>query len=197
MANVALSNDETTCLENKEFFILKKNIGIKLNNLLESFISKMNDLSNENELLLELLEKESAKISRGENYLNFPYWVLDYPRCFYGKDVMACRTMIWWGNEISFTIHISGLFKEKYLYQIKSLLASEVSNHYWCINQHPWEYHFNENNSVLLNSLSTQYIEQHLKEKDFVKISQKISLNEYEKMINVGIKFYNSFFCAL
>lgn len=49
-----------------------------------------------------------AKISRGENYKGLPWIVLDYPRLFEKNNVFAFRTLFWWGNYISITLHLSG-----------------------------------------------------------------------------------------
>ena len=54
------------------------------------------------------------KISRGENYQGLPYLVLDYPRFFFRDDVFAIRTMFWWGNYFSITLHLKGIFLEHF-----------------------------------------------------------------------------------
>ena len=57
---------------------------------------------------------KDAKISKGENYLGLPYLVLDYPRFFFRDDVFAIRTMFWWGNYFSITLHLKGIFLEHF-----------------------------------------------------------------------------------
>jgi len=54
------------------------------------------------------------KISRGESYLELPYVILDYPRYFRPHDIFAIRTMFWWGNFFSMTLHLKGNFREHY-----------------------------------------------------------------------------------
>ena len=58
------------------------------------------------------LPREAAegnpKISRGENYQGLPYVMLDYPRCFGKQEVLAVRTLFWWGNYFSSTLHVKG-----------------------------------------------------------------------------------------
>ena len=61
-------------------------------------------------LPMEVL-KISPKISRGENYKGLPWLVLDNPRHFEHKNIFAIRTMFWWGNFFSVTLHISGRYK--------------------------------------------------------------------------------------
>ena len=57
---------------------------------------------------------KNAKISKGENYQGLPYLVLDYPRFFFRDDVFAIRTMFWWGNYFSITLHLKGIFFEAF-----------------------------------------------------------------------------------
>ena len=56
----------------------------------------------------------SPKISKGENYKGLPWLVLDYPRYFNKEDIFAIRTLFWWGNFFSITLHISGKYKMRY-----------------------------------------------------------------------------------
>ena len=50
----------------------------------------------------------SPKVNRGEHHQGFPYLMLDYPRLFSTDDVFAFRTLFWWGNFISCTLHLKG-----------------------------------------------------------------------------------------
>ena len=50
----------------------------------------------------------NGKIFRGENYRQLPYLVLDYPKHFSKESVLAFRTMLWWGNFFSCTLHLQG-----------------------------------------------------------------------------------------
>jgi hypothetical protein len=50
----------------------------------------------------------NGKISRGENYQLLPYIILDYPSYFSRNNIFAVRTMFWWGNFFSITLHLSG-----------------------------------------------------------------------------------------
>src|SRR5262245_60824558 len=56
--------------------------------------------------LPEDILKISPKISKGENYKGLPWLVLDNPRFFQHKNIFAIRTMFWWGNFFSITLHL-------------------------------------------------------------------------------------------
>lgn len=82
-----------------------------------------------------------GKISRGENYRQLPYHVLDYPRCFLTDNIFALRTMVWWGNHLSLTLHLAGDSLSSYLPRIQSGL--ELLRQWdWqvCIGSDPWQY---------------------------------------------------------
>ena len=55
------------------------------------------------------------KVSRGENYRGLPWVMLDYPRVFGREDVLAIRTMFWWGHGFSVTLHVKGKYLSMYL----------------------------------------------------------------------------------
>ncbi len=57
----------------------------------------------------------SPKISKGENYKGLPWIVLDYPRLFGREDVLAVRTLFWWGHYFSVTLHLKGSHKDALL----------------------------------------------------------------------------------
>jgi hypothetical protein len=68
----------------------------------------------------ELLGIVHPKISKGENYKGFPYVIMDYPALFSKDNVFALRTMFWWGNFFSITLHLSGNIRNN----IRKLLLS-------------------------------------------------------------------------
>jgi hypothetical protein len=41
--------------------------------------------------------------------------MLDYPRVWGRDDVLAIRTMFWWGHAFSVTLHLKGRYKNIYL----------------------------------------------------------------------------------
>src|SRR5580704_6024625 len=55
------------------------------------------------------------KISRGEHYRGLPWVMLDYPRAFGREDVLAIRTMFWWGHTFSVTLHLKGRYQQLFL----------------------------------------------------------------------------------
>ena len=61
------------------------------------------------------IEPGDPKVSRGENYRGLPWVMLDYPRVFGREDVLAIRTMFWWGHGFNVTLHLKGVHLRAYL----------------------------------------------------------------------------------
>jgi hypothetical protein len=54
------------------------------------------------------ITQTEPRISRGEQYHELPWVMLDYPRIFGKEEIFAIRTMFWWGHEYSITLHLRG-----------------------------------------------------------------------------------------
>ncbi len=122
----------------------------------------------------------SAKISKGENYKGLPYLILDYPRYFNKENIFAIRTMFWWGNFFSITLHISGKYKMKYQEKIKtSYLQLKKENYFICVNNDEWENHFEKNNFVSLRKINKGIFQNYIARKSFIKLAYKIPLLQW------------------
>ena len=75
--------------------------------------------------------EKDPKISRGENYRGLPWVMLDYPRVFGREDVLAIRTMFWWGNAFSITLHLKGKYQEIFLPVIKQHRARLIGANFF------------------------------------------------------------------
>lgn len=124
-----------------------------------------------------------AKISKGENYRGLPYLVLDYPAAFDKENILAFRTMFWWGNFFSLTMHLQGIYKEKYLdILLNNIYQIDNTALYICVGDTPWDYHYDKTNYILLSDLSQQEISKLIKEKAFVKLSLQMPLSSYPQL---------------
>ncbi len=136
----------------------------------------------------------AGKISRGENYRGLPYLVLDYPRLFKQKDIFTFRTMCWWGNFFSCTLHLQGTV----LQQLRLALNRGIrSGHfspdtYICVNSTPWEYHYEPDNYQLLSEMEHREISD-LLDRDFVKISRKMELDHYNNLPRFASSCFQEF----
>ena len=122
----------------------------------------------------------SYKISRGENYKGLPWLVLDHPRFFGQDDVFAIRTMFWWGNFFSTILQLAGKYKtvvEEKLINSFELLGE--NDFFLCINDDPWQHHFEATNYCPIKGVSANEIEK-MKGRSFVKVAKKIPLQDFD-----------------
>ncbi|SIO39245.1 hypothetical protein [Chitinophaga niabensis] len=132
----------------------------------------------------------SPKISKGENYQGLPYVILDYPRLFSRDNIFACRTFFWWGRFFSTTVHLGGEYLVPHratLLASQALLAAE----HWsvCIQDDPWQHHFEANNFLPITSLSPEHWES-IVQKSFVKLAKRYELQDWEKIIDKAVAAY-------
>ena len=119
------------------------------------------------------------KISRGENYNGFPYVILDYPAIFEKEKIFALRTMFWWGNFFSITLHLSGEYKKMYGRDMFERLALYPDDFYICVNDNAWQHHFEASNYIAFRELEESGVQNLIHQKDFLKIAVKIDLNRW------------------
>lgn len=122
-----------------------------------------------------------AKISKGENYNGLPYLVLDFPSVFDKENILSFRTMFWWGNFFSVTLHLQGIYKDTYSsIIIENLLNIDSNGLYICCNETPWHYHYDNGNYISVNNLSKEEIISLINNKPFTKLSFKLDLENYK-----------------
>ena len=173
----SFTNEEFKIVQNSKFFYTKASATKKIDALLAKTRDEIKfHIEKEKIIFPKHVDARTGKIYRGENYNGLPYLILDYPK-YFGKDsVYAFRTFFWWGKFFSCTLHISPAPKKL---NYKQLLKKEI---YFCINDNPWQYHYEKDNYILIDKLSEKKIESILKKNKFIKLSRKINLKDYKKV---------------
>lgn len=165
----SLSAAEKDLLLNPEMIYLKNSAMEKLRLILISLQEEQAEvirMANVKHLVL----KNSPKISKGENYLGLPYFILDYPRYSDQHNMFFIRSMFWWGNFFSSTIQLSGEMKENY--GARLLDDQERLTHYYIgINEDPWIHHFEPSNYTSVGRLTKNEIAERLKNTAHLKIA--------------------------
>jgi hypothetical protein len=134
-----------------------------------------------------LTESPPPKISKGENYEQLPYRLLDYPREFSTDTIFAFRTFFWWGNYVSCTLHLKGDFlKENKEQLIQLLYRWQYFNYYLSTQGNEWEHDLNSKHYSLLKEVNN--FDSLLEEAQFLKVSSQLHLSK----INNLEDFYNS-----
>lgn len=177
-----LSEQELRYLADRDFLTAKHRIQHTLRRQLEQALLLIQQ--HQQRLgLPDALWQVPPKISRGENYEQLPYLVLDYPRVFQQEDVFAYRSMIWWGHEISCSLQLGGAYWQHYRHALLSGLAQEDAGD-WCLCVHtsPWEYHFRSDNYLPLQQLRQVGNLQEFMQKPFFKLSRRLPLERYQEL---------------
>lgn len=189
-AKIQLSTLEMELVNNREWIFTKQLIIKKVYDLFGQLHDQYKKIIfEEKQFLPAQLQKPGGKITKGENYQRLPYVILDYPAIFSKENIFAVRTLFWWGNFFSISLHLSGKnfnYCKNILQAIQFLKENKFSV---CVNETEWEHDFDASNFVEINDLAQNEIE-HLKEKDFFRIAKKIKLSEWNSS---GIFLENTF----
>ena len=176
--NVELSKNELELVINSEFILTKNRIVEKVYTMFgllsEVYKTELNKYA---AILPVETFSSSPKIYKGENYLNLPYVMMDFPRVFAKDDVLAIRSFFWWGNYFSITLQLSGKFLRAFRNTIEKNLRKQLDTSYFiCTNDSQWEHHFEANNYKPLQEITS--IEE-IFNKPFIKIAKQHSLSEW------------------
>jgi hypothetical protein len=180
VSKIQLSLAEEELVQNAEIILTKNSVLQKTKSLLEKLhedqllFVKLNDLESHE------LFRTGGKVSKGENYLGLPYMILDYPRRSSGKDLFFIRTMFWWGNYFSSTLHLSGHYKHLYLLNITRSLSS-LGDHYIGVNEDQWIHHFETDNYRQLKQLSEKEVNSICRSFDHLKIGMTTVLSQWRE----------------
>lgn len=178
-SKIHLSSSEMELMQNAEILLTKNRVLEKIKALLEQVAEKQTAFIKNNTIQNEIFHMP-PKISRGENYLGLPYLILDYPRQFSEHHFFFIRTMFWWGNFFSCTLHLTKDSKKYFKEKIKQSY-SKLKNCFIGINDDPWMHHLEETNYRGIHSLSKKEFEECCEKFGHLKIAGKLPLTEWEQ----------------
>lgn len=185
-AKVRITEDELAIMTNAEFFRSKKVITETISNIFATLRDELRNCAKESAFIFpEGADVSTGKLSKGENYRNLPYIILDFPKLFSKENIFAFRTMFWWGNHFSFHLHLSGeFFHENIEKVIPNIARLNGQNFYFSVNDSQWEYYFDETNLHPIENFA-QYKDE-IRKKSFLKISRKLDLKDWKKVVPYG-----------
>ncbi|MEP7166235.1 MAG: hypothetical protein ABI741_16150 [Ferruginibacter sp.] len=180
---ITLSDKELSLVINAEWILTKQIIIDKVYHLFAEAIPVIrSQVLNERALFPAEVISSVPKIYKGENYLQLPYVMLDYPRCFNKENIFAVRTMFWWANFFSITLHVSGyhvnVVRENLL-KNRELIGSEF---FIGVNENQWEHHFEVNNFLPCGQLNKEQQIKLFEQNDFIKLALKFDLHEWNNI---------------
>jgi hypothetical protein len=193
-AKIRFSTAELELVKKTDWILTKNTILEKIKALLGEILSRQQKiLLSYSGTIPEEVIPVPGKISKGENYKGLPYLILDHPRFFSRENIFAIRTMFWWGNYFSVTLHLSGQYKNEFEKNIKAGYRSLNHSHYYAISDDQWEHHLNEENYSVVEKLTQETFEKMFNERPFIKITEKIPLEEWENCETLIVQAFEKF----
>jgi hypothetical protein len=136
-----ITENEMKVLQDTDFLLTKSAVLEKVYRLLEETRTELKRIIDSSGFSFpQGTDIVTGKMSRGENYKNLPYMVLDYPTLFTNENTFAFRTMFWWGNFFSFTLHLEGIALDQYRKTIVDNIDKLFDkNIYMGVGETPWQ----------------------------------------------------------
>jgi hypothetical protein len=180
-AKIRLSKEEQELVNNAGWILTKNGIIQKAKLLLEQVRNDQQAfIESHAGLLPEEVVQIPPKISRGENYRGLPWLMLDYPRHFERHNHFAIRSMFWWGNFFSSTLHLSGTYKKRYEVRLQEYVSRPGNDWFICINENEWEHHLEADNYLPLESMDPSRIREYFYQKEFIKLTKTYPLTRWD-----------------
>ncbi len=176
------TDPELRCLQDTRFLRTKATATQKVQQLLNQTLEELQEYNATQPLTFpEGVQTQAGKLSRGENYRGFPYLVLDYPRKFSQDDVLALRTMFWWGHFYSITFQLGGASWQRYRPAVQRNLSHLYGTSTWlCVNDDPWQHHRQPDNYRPLDTLSAEEQQNQFIEANFLKLARFLPVDAWE-----------------
>ena len=180
-SKLSLSPAEESMVKDREVILTKNRILKKVEFLLSIIGEEITQHP-----LPSSIPFSTPKISKGENYLGFPWMVLDYPRVSSGDGILFIRTFFWWGNYFSSTLHLSGEFSNLFRKKLQEK-NDELESYLIGVNEDPWVHKNDETNYLPFSSETEIYLEKY----DHIKLARFWSLEEWSS--EKGVEAWKNF----
>jgi hypothetical protein len=156
--------------------------------LAESFQSVIKE---NKDVLPAALTQTEPRISRGEQYHELPWVMLDYPRIFGKEEILAIRTMFWWGHDYSITLHMRGGFLARYRPAIEgALMNGKLDGFLLSGAEDEWMHHRDENSHFDTKQMDVRRLQNLLFDRPFLKIRKGFPLANWpETEANLRLAF--------
>ncbi|HRE50151.1 MAG TPA: hypothetical protein PK339_01930 [Flavitalea sp.] len=198
-AKITLSAEELAIAQNADWLLTKNAIIEKVYHLFGLMSETLKayegnaSFSSFPELFLA-----SPKIARGENYRGLPYVMLDYPRRFGKEDIFAVRTMFWWGNFFSVTLHLKGKYKKHFLpVLLKNMERLAAMDFMAATDEDEWRHDLLPEHYKKLAGLDAATCARVLGEKAYCKLTASIPLDQWNRLNASLPAYYRELFQAL
>ncbi len=188
ITKVTLSDGELAMAADKNIILTKRAVIETAAELFNSLIPSLHERFKTILIEHKITTSSIPKITKGENYNSFPYVILDYPAKFEKENIFAIRTMFWWGNFMSITLHISGKYKKQFEKNIFAAIKQH-DDFFICIAENEWQHHFEQDNYKKEQELNEAEMND-VQQKDFIKVALKYQLHHWNMMQSILAEGY-------
>lgn len=198
-SNPAFTHSEMELMENSDLFYQKRQIIHKMTHLFGQTADMLKQLPQHKAFTFpKHTDITTGKISKGENYLQLPWLMLDFPRLFKPDTIFAYRIMFWWGNGFYLTLHLSGNALQRFEPSLLNNCHQLGNDHnlWFCTGNNPWQHQPDTQNYLPARQLTAQLINQQIAQHRFVKLTQSLPLAHYNTLKHHALQRYQ-FFLAL
>lgn len=170
-ANVQLSPEELRLVSDPAWILTK-------NSIVRKVVEMFGELSG---VWREVYRHETdPRVFKGENYKGMPWVMLDYPRAFSKEEVLAVRTMFWWGHCFSMTLHLKGTYLRSYLPVIHAHLEELKAAGFWPgMSDDEWEHEHKPGEWEIIGTGATAN-EGVTNERSFLKLTVTIGFDRWD-----------------
>lgn len=186
LTKITLSDKELSLVTTTYHILTKQAIIQKVFELFAGNVAVINAAfkSARVKLPVELVNAE-PRIFKGENYLQLPYVIMDYPRLFHKEDIFALRTMFWWGNFFSITLHVSGKYKTAFISSLSRKVELIGKEFYIGVNEDQWQHHFEKENFMPYHQYQEKQKCLFPGHNNFLKLALKFDLEKWNDMPDI------------
>jgi hypothetical protein len=191
-----LSLKQLVLIQNGEILITKKQALANIEQLMLQCIPRLRSIVESAHLITKPAQPD-FKLSRGDNYHDLPYRVLDYPRQFTQDNIFAGRIIFLWAGSFSVQFHLAGeALLRIHTERVLQILKDNDRSWNVGVNDDPWQHHFTPDNYQVLYEASTEQIKAVLA-KPYLKLAKKIPLTDYKNLEDFAVNTYQVFFETL
>ncbi|MEY4875427.1 MAG: hypothetical protein RL708_576 [Bacteroidota bacterium] len=174
---ISLSDLQKSIWFNTDLFLHKKEITSKIYASSSTIIESIKTTSF---CVNTALQFQNPKISKGENYNNLPWVMVDFPCIFSIKNIFAFRIFFLWGTEINFFFLLKGIFLNQYLpYILQNIYKEEFKDVLICRHENLWQHHIDETYTSI-QSLNIEQIKLKIEQQGFLKLAIHKNANSIE-----------------
>jgi|GEM_PF-6833802 hypothetical protein len=127
------------------------------------------------------LLKSAAKTTRGNNFLGYPWTIIDFPRQFEAEGFIALRILCLRGHCFSITLHLSGEIYKQYQERISQRKDSIPKHYFFSANTDEWMHIIDEKNYFKMNEAGINF-ENEIRQSSYLKIAHKIAFEDAETL---------------